>query len=77
MSRIDWRFVVAAVLVGGLVAIDAYFAAWTPRTFTPDLTRIPETIGQWHGTQIRLSAEELEEIRRLIDSLRRDKKGGA
>jgi len=46
--------------VGALVAIDAYFAAWTPRTFSPDRSRIPETIGQWHGTEIHLSEEELE-----------------
>ena len=62
MSRLDWRFVAAAVLVGGLVAIDAYFAAWTPRTFAPDRSRIPETVGKWRGTEIRLSEEELKRV---------------
>ncbi len=62
MSRLDWRFVAAAVLVGGLIAIDAYFAAWTPQTFAPDRSRIPETVGKWRGTEIRLSEEELKRV---------------
>lgn len=62
MSPTDWRFVTAAALVGSLIAIDAYFAAWTPRTFAPDRSRIPERIGEWRGTEIRLSEEELRRV---------------
>lgn len=62
MSRLDWRFVAAAVLVGGLIAIDAHFAAWIPQTFAPDRSRIPEIIGRWRGAAIHLSAEELETV---------------
>ncbi len=62
MSQTDWRFIGAAILVGGLIAIDAHFAAWTPTTFVFEGSRIPETIGAWTGTKVELSENEVEQL---------------
>jgi len=62
MSRLDWRFVTALAVVGGLIAIDARFAAWTPQPLEPDRSHIPGRIGPWRGTQVILTQEEMERV---------------
>lgn len=62
MSRVDRRFLIAAVFIGALIGIDAYFNALVPEVTAPSAESIPRQLGEWQGMDVALGEEELDEI---------------
>ncbi len=62
MSRTNRRFLIAAVFVGALLGVDAYFHALVPDVTAPPPEAIPRRLGEWQGRDIELSEQDLEQI---------------
>lgn len=62
MSRVDRRFLTAAVIVGALIGIDAYFHSLVPEVTAPPADSIPHQLGEWEGRDVELSEEQLNQI---------------
>ncbi len=62
MSGLERRFLVCAAFIGLLLAVDAFFAKWTPQVAEPTYDVVPYEIGRWSGEDVPVSEEMLTMI---------------